>query len=286
MPSDEDNADERSPAESAVLGPIVLKRLWFDHIVPEVKRRGITVPPDDYVQMGQILHQIGQPRLIVRLNEEVTFQIVFRYEGPTVAELSHVPPEHIGEILNVGISEELAGHEVIIRNRDGWWVSFDFRYYRTKIMDCVETAGQFLYASRAALEVGGLRAFTENLYLATEQLAWAQLLFIPHDSVVNSKSHGNIVSQFNRWTKMGNASPMFTRVLNRLAGLRNAARYRPDKLDLTEDEGRGMIAIVETALRELSVWRPSRAMGPFPLPAPDDSHFNVGEPQQGAHGNA
>lgn len=258
----------RGPAEDAILGPIILRRLWTEHVVAELQRRGITQSPEQYVQKVQILHQIGVPRLVVRLNEEVKIRFLFRYEGPTIpAGTTDIPPEHIGDIYTVELEEDLAGHEVIIRNRAGWWVSFDFRYYRNKIMTCVEIAGEFLYAARAAIEADGMHAFAENLYVAAEQLAWAQLLFIPHPEIVHSRKHENILRRFNQWVKMGNASPRFAKALNRLAQLRNPARYRPEQFHLNETEARGILALMEIALREMSTWRPSRAMGPFPLPS-------------------
>jgi len=149
--------EERTPVEDSVLGEVILRRLWFEQVIPELNRRGVATPPEEFVEKVQILHRIGAPRLIVRLNEETKIAFSFRYEGPTIPYgAAAVPPEHIGDIFTVDLEEDLSGHEVIIRNRAGWWVSFDFRYYRKKIIRCVQVAAEFAYAARASIEAGGL----------------------------------------------------------------------------------------------------------------------------------
>ena len=65
---------------------------------------------------------------------------------------------------------------------------------------------------------------------------------------------------------MGNGIPPFAALLNRLAALRNSARYNPDLFALGDAEAREGMELLDAVICSMSVWRPSRAYGPFPLP--------------------
>lgn len=250
-------------------GSILLARLWSEHVVPELARRGVTTPAEEYVTQVQVLRGIDGT-VTVRLNEEAKIGMYFRYEGPPIQRNDFVyAPERIGSVEAVELTDDdpLAAHEVAIRGATGWWVSFDFRYYRKKITDCVRTAGEFAYAARASLEANSLRAFAENLFVAAEQLAWAQMLVVARPEILRSRSHKHIVSRFHQWAKMGNADPAFAKLLDRFAKLRNPARYRAEEFRLAEADARNAMEHVEAIIHAMSVWRPSRALGPLDAPS-------------------
>jgi hypothetical protein len=249
-------------------GTILLSRLWSERVLPELARRGIAAAPEEYVERVQVLHGINGT-VTVRLNDETKIAMLFRYEGPPIDRSAFAyAPERVGLVQAVELTDDdpVAAHEVAIRGATGWWVSFDFRYYRKKIADCVRTATEFAYAARAALEADCMRAFAENLFVAAEQLAWAQMLLVARPEIFKSRSHKHIVSRFQQWAKMGNADPLFAKLLDRFAKLRNPARYRSEEFALGESEARQAMQYVDAVIRGMSTWRPSRAMGPLPAP--------------------
>jgi hypothetical protein len=151
-------------------GTLLLSRLWFERVLPELARRGIKAPPEECVERVQVVHGIDGT-VTVRLNEETKIAMLFRYEGPPIDRADFVyAPERVGSVQAVELTDDdpVAAHEVAIRGATGWWVSFDFRYYRKKIAECVRTAIEFAYAARASLEANCLHAFAENLFVAAE----------------------------------------------------------------------------------------------------------------------
>jgi hypothetical protein len=249
-------------------GTLLLSRLWSERVLPELARRGIKAPPEECVERVQVVHGIDGT-VTVRLNEETKIAVLFRYEGPPINRADFVyAPERVGSVQAVELTDDdpVAAHEVVIRGATGWWVSFDFRYYRKKIAECVRTATEFAYAARASLEANCLHAFAENLFVAAEQLAWGDMLLVARAEILDSRSHRHIVSRFHQWANMGNADPAFAKLLDRLAKLRNPARYRPERFALTESEAREAMEYIDTVIRAMSAWKPSRAMGPLPAP--------------------
>lgn len=249
-------------------GGLLLSRLWSERVLPELARRGTAAPPEECVERVQVVHGIDGT-VSVRLNEETKIAVLFRYEGPPIDRADFVyAPERVGSVHAIELTDDdpVAAHEVAIRGATGWWVSFDFRYYRKKVAECVRTAIEFAYAARASLEANCLHAFAENLFVAAEQLAWADMLLVARPEILNSRSHKHIVLRFHEWAKMGNADPAFAKLLERFATLRNPARYRPERFALSESEAREAMEYIDAVIRAKSAWKPSRAMGPLPAP--------------------
>jgi hypothetical protein len=245
----------------------LFQKLWHDHVVAEVERRALGVPPTEYVTQAHIAHK-NDGRVTVRLNEESQANFAFRYQGPstTADAIRRLDPQWIDDVSVVNVSDDdpIAAHDVLIRGSRGWWLAYDFRSQRKQIARHGNNAGQFLYAARAAIEASALHAFASALYDGAEQIAYATLLLTPHPDILKLRKHQDTVTQFTCWTELGNADPAFSQVLTKFEGLRNTARFRPQKLSLTEAEGRDALDVVERACAGLAA--PAVAVGPFPTP--------------------
>jgi len=145
----------------------LFQRLWEEHVLSEVERRVPGLAASEYVTKAEIA-QFSDGSIVVRLNEEAKASFAFRYNGPssTYDAVGRPTPQIIDDvsIVNFGEDDPIAGHEVIIRGRQGWWFAFDFRSQRKQIARHHATAGQFLYTARAALEAGMLHAFVPALF--------------------------------------------------------------------------------------------------------------------------
>lgn len=245
----------------------LFQKLWHDHVVAEVQRRALGAPATGCVTQAQIAHG-NDSSVTVRLNEESKAGFAFRYHGPstTADAIRRLDPQWIDDVTVVNVSDDdpIAAHEVLIRGRQGWWLAYDFRSQRKQIAQHQAIAAQFLYSARAAIEAGLLHAFVPALFDAAEQAAYATLLLTPHPDILKLRKHHDTIAQFGRWTELGNADPAFLRVLTEFARLRNTARFRPQHLALTEEEGRNAIEIVEGVCIGLAA--PAMAVGPFPAP--------------------
>jgi len=245
----------------------LFQKLWHDHVVAEVRRRALGAPPSDYVTQAQIGHR-DDGSVTVRLNGESKASFAFRYQGPstTADAIRRLDPQWIDDVSVVNVSDDdpIAAHEVLIRGRQGWWLAYDFRSQRQQIARHRASAREFLYTARAAIEAGFLRAFAPALYDAAEQVTCATLLLTPHPDILKLRKHQDTVTQFSRWTVLGNADPAFLRVIKQFERLRNPARFSPQNFKLTEEEGRDALDVVERACVGLTA--PAIAVGPFPTP--------------------
>lgn len=123
------------------------------------------------------------------------------------------------------IDEELDyGHWTVFFTGKRWIATFNFLSQRSKCLDLLDKARQFLEsAQQAQLKVHPAVA-VDNLFSACELISKAELVSSQVMSL-DSKSHGQIASQLNRWRKLGNIENAFVDLFNKLSNLRGPYRY-------------------------------------------------------------
>lgn len=201
----------------------------------------------------------------IRFNEEV--QGVFRTRPDSRQAKSGII--QIAEFHSV--VEELAGFELtekdppnaahitLIRHLRGFFIAFDFRYNAARVQEHILAAREFLDVARVAMESSQHRAFIANLHIATELSAKAQLLMHPDKTLLESKKHTHTQSKYNLYAKQGNTEQRFASLLNRLAGLRNPARYPSGSFQVELAEAQDMLDTAEEMYSSIVVRAPMRA---------------------------
>lgn len=224
--------------------------LWIN---PEVKRRhesgGLS---DDFVlYAAQVVMNFDAPAE-VRLNEEV--KAIVKGSLPKRAKKGeHVSLDELDTITEIELTprDPNAGHLTIIAHKKSWLVRFDFRYNAARCIKHIDAARQFIDSSRLALERNLLRVVVDNLFSACELMAKASLLM--HDkTLLTSKKHRVVHARYNKWGSLGNTDARYTKLLNRLSSLRNAARYLEKDLQLSAAGAREMLDIAENMLEDVS----------------------------------
>ena len=123
-----------------------------------------------------------------------------------------------------------AAHLTMINLADGWTLAFDFRYNATKARRVTEMAAEFLSTAETALNASSFRAAADAMFSAVELMARAELMLLPVEARPKDGlfSHDFVAMVMNRRSKAGlmSSSRANAALLNRLATLRNKARYR------------------------------------------------------------
>lgn len=214
--------------------------LWIN---PEIEKRKLKGDLEEEIHLTavQVIMNFDTPNE-VRFNSEVKAVL----EGVPKREIKAGEEIQIDEALkkitNVKLTEKdaNAGHFTMLLHNGFWHMHFDFRYNSSLCSDYRSAANEFLYSSEICLSKNNMRAFVDNLFSATELIAKATLLM--HDQVVyKSKSHGVVHSRYNKHGNLGNVNSDFTKLLNKLASLRAAARYLQKEFSLSKKEATKML---------------------------------------------
>ena len=224
-------------------------RIWAN---PEIERRkAVGKVLEGYKPWAvQVLMEPTIPNQ-VRFDEEVNG--VFRAAptaeipgGETLGPLNfHKVAKSIVSFELSGNDSANAGHITLVRHIEGFYIAFDFHYNATRIADHVLAARQFLDGAKLSLGQGLLRVFVADLYHAVELLAKASLFKLGHATLITSKKHEYIRSQYNLHARSGITEPRFAPLLNELVALRNNARYPDCPFLLDPDASRVMMTSAE-----------------------------------------
>ena len=224
--------------------------MWIN---PEIaRRRALGALPDVFAPFAMQVIFDDVDGVEVRFDREVKVTLAVEYAREMSAgEL--VTTDDIEDITDIRLTgnDANAGHFTFFRKRDGWVIAFDFTRNVSRSVEFLAAAREFMTTADQALQAGRLRSFAENLFGAVE--LGAKGLLIMHDSdLLQSRKHGAVASRFNRWGHFGNTDPEFTRLLNRLQGLRDKGRYLHGEFALPADEAQQMLVVAGRLLDELA----------------------------------
>jgi uncharacterized protein (UPF0332 family) len=204
---------------------------------------------------------VGEPPQ-VRLNDEVTAVFTATLPGATPDSIGQtVPLSSLEDITGVQLSadDENAAHITLLIHRGKWFISFDLRYNRGRILEYLATVDEFLATARDAVQNERFRPFVDNLLGAVEHLARALLLVHPDEDLLKrDSSHNFVQTRFNQQSHFGNVDPRYSSLLNRLWDLRKPARYMTREFALSADEAAKLLAVAEEMRREAEAQLPPR----------------------------
>jgi uncharacterized protein (UPF0332 family) len=255
----------------------VIRNTLEKSVMPEVHRRqGDGRLPDDFEVYGaQVVMEAGVPAEI-RLNEEVRGAISLRPGSPIPLDVEY-PIAAFPEVAPYVVSFDLAdgdrpnaAHITLIKGRRGWFVQFDFRYNAARIREYILSAYEFFVSARSDFEAERMRPFSASMFCAVELIAKARLIVHPDANVLRAKRHKVTISNYNRLAQQGNVAHEFAALLNRLAALRNSARYPNGTFALGTNEARAMLRTATHMLVDLMRQAPRRAVRGLDLPLPPE----------------
>lgn len=233
-------------------------------IEPEIERRRAAraLPEDFALSAAQVI--FGDAEMPdVRLNEEVKAAVLVEAKRD-VAKGEEITADDIAAYKDIILTEDdpNAGHITIVPHQGRWGLAFDFRRNAAHIGKHVERARQFLDTAAWARQEGKVGPFVDNLFSATELMAKGLLIWMPDETLLRGKGHGQIHNRFNYEGKMENVDPRFAKLLNQLVALRRPARYLVRDFSLTDAEMDEMLAVAEEMHATLEASRPLRAPSP------------------------
>lgn len=195
-------------------------------ILPEIEERRYKrrIPDNFNLTKAQLIFSLD--RTIVRLNEEVK----------AIAEVKVRVPKNKGELIYENELEDIkfikltdndpnSAHVTLMRLRNRWIISFDFRYNKKRIINHVEAAKEFFESAKDNLSKNRLRPFFENSFACSELAAKAILLKLPDKTILYGKDHDSRIEKFRNWADIGNVKTDYSTLLCKLNSLRPSARY-------------------------------------------------------------
>lgn len=231
--------------------------LWIN---PEIERRRSREDlSDDFTLLAaQVIMTHDDPGVEVRLNEEV--RVVLR--GPATRTLDRgeaVTDQDLADISEMTLTDTDpdAAHITIVRWRDRYFLSFDFRYNAFRVREHLRIAAQFLDLAQHSLSKGHSEALLDNLFSAVELIAkGALLMHLPQ--AATARGHGFLHSAYNNWGRLGNTDRRYTSLLNDLTRLRTTARYLRGELAVSDRELQDMLATANEMYSDLMEKLPRR----------------------------
>ncbi|HOW30996.1 MAG TPA: hypothetical protein PLP88_05480 [Bacteroidales bacterium] len=207
---------------------------------PEIERRKqLNTLPENFVLFAAqaIFFPDGRP-YIVRLNEEVSVEVKLK-EGINRTHSSFWP--ELKEVEYVKLNEKdfsNCGHSTLILFKDGYQLTFDFRYNKLLCIEYLKVAKEFLDASNFTLDKNYVFAFIDNAFSTIELLAKTDLLLQANKSILGKTSHKIISTEFNYRYKHSKSDFEIERrkAFNKLSGIRTKARYLEGNVSIASKE--------------------------------------------------
>lgn len=218
-------------------------------VLPEIEnRKNKNILPESFVlEKAQVIFSGDDTRPVVRLNSEAKILAKVKVKnGIKINKGDIVYWNQIEDVKIIRLPDEEEGkyaHISMIRAWGKWLFTFDFRYNKKMARDCLKTAKQFFDTAREAFEQKRPAPFIDNLFSSIELLAKAELLLMPDQKFKRKATHKSIQLKYGKYVDIGNAKPEFKTTLNKLAGLRDSARYLKSGFNLNDKEGYDYLAI-------------------------------------------
>jgi HEPN domain-containing protein len=236
-------------------------QIWELWVEPEILRRSSqgALAPDFRVHAFQILLASANDGRAntVRLNEEVKAVAKIR-SSQAIRAGEPVYTHDVEAIEEITLLETEANHAHItgIDLRGTWVVRLDLRYDKKRAEEHLEAANDFLETAIDAGQKGRWRPFLENLFVAAELTAKAELMITPTSSPKELKDHSKIKGKYMSWARLDNAPKSSSRALAELIKLRAPARYLKGPLSFDPERAAALVAAVREALE----WTEQRVM--------------------------
>lgn len=240
-------------------GKRVIQNILDIFITPEIKRRQDAgkLPKPVKLSFAQVILFPDERKHLVRINEEVRAKAKIKYK-PGISKKPGEPvyENEIEEIEHVELGPEDdpdCGHIFLYFQGSNAFLSFDFRRNRDLALNHIRRAKEYFGIARYSLQQSNLATFIDNLFNAAELCAKATLL-VMYDyppALRTRASHRGIHMRYNRYANLGNVLPAYKKTFNKLACLRDPARYLKGELPtIPNAEAQEMLGIIDKMIRD------------------------------------
>lgn len=237
-----------------LIGDRLFAEMWNGYVHPELQGRrkdGRWREAEPLYRWQVLLHDASTE---VRLNREVRGLLAVKLTAGTTWQAGgDVMLDQLDGVSDYTPSSNDADvpHVTAFLHARGWAVAFEFHRPHPSRHEHLRVALEFLHAARQAFEAGHLHAFVDNAFSTVELLAKTELLSCAPtvDIALNARRHGSVGGPYNVWAHLANTEARFARLLNRLQGLRDPARYLVGDLSLDTDGARELLDELD-AMRE------------------------------------
>lgn len=178
--------------------------------LPEIERRQSegSLPIPINLRAVQILFTIeGAPT--IRINKEVKAIMQAKLNKPKKKGES-IYESDVDDIFFGNLLEEDANfaHITMVLIKGEWKIGFNFLYQTTQAKEILELGKEYLDSAKDDLKKGRLRAATNNLFLASENLAIGALSLHPlKERIGHIKTHGSRSSIINNYSHISDIIP-------------------------------------------------------------------------------
>lgn len=197
--------------------------LW---ILPEIEKRKNAGRLEEgfTLRRAQVIFSHDRRFPKVRLNQQIKANARTRVKRNVVAG-EPIYEEEVDNIEDIHLTDQdpNCAHFTLLLFKGKWYVSFDFRYNRKRVLERLDAAKEFLESTRENYKNDRLRPFFENSFAVAEILTEALLIQVLEQSTL--KDHKKRSKRLKMWVDLGNAKKEFSELLNSLWRLRDSARY-------------------------------------------------------------
>lgn len=220
-------------------------------ILPEIikRQKNNEIPKPYPLIAAQIVFKVNQTP-VIRLNNEAKI----KFKAKTSRKIKKGESISTNDIKNIIKIEKIKedgneAHITMLRLKNRWFFTFDFRYNRTTINKFITNANEFLNSSKNDFRQKRWRPFITNLFYCTEILVKCELILHPWPTI--GKKHTYWKAQYNKWYKFGNTNKEYSEVYNQLFDLVNSARYSEDKFKINYNKAKGFLTTIESMLKRV-----------------------------------
>lgn len=202
--------------------------LW---VLPEIEKRKKygTIKDNFLLRRFQIVFSHDRPFPKARLNEEIKAVAIAKINRDVKAGEA-LYERDIDNVEDIKLTEDdpNSGHITFLLFKGSWYISFDFRYNRTRVKDRLNAAKEFLESSRVNFDASRFRPFFEASFACAELLTESLLIqFIRFDTLGDHKKR---LENLSKWAELGNVKKEYPVLLKKLWRLRDSARYMSSTL--------------------------------------------------------
>lgn len=209
--------------------------LFFD---PEITRRKKekTIKDDFQLLAAQVIFFPNGEKPIIRLNQEVKATVKVKKNTDITARNFGINNDEVEAIIFDDEEYQNCGHVTMILFKNGYQLSFDFRYNREICKKYLLVGKEFMITSEYCYKNEFYSAFIDNAFSSIELFAKCKLLIATNQSMYGKTNHKAIKAEFNKYHRKSitGTEQNETKTLNKLSELRKSARYLDGEFKSTE----------------------------------------------------
>jgi HEPN domain-containing protein len=226
------------------------------YIAPEIERRKEQgkISENFVLVKAQVIFNPDKKENTVRINDEVLTNAYIKLKNGISKEKGD--PIFENEVEDIGVmypakeEDQDLGHITIVKIKDYYHMSFDFRYNKRLSSKYIKNAKEFLENAEYDLTTAKWAPFIDNLFSASELAIKSILLTIPDPKFKKKSSHKEIEQKYSIFHKSLRLDPGYQECFTTLSRLRSRARYSDPDFKIAKEDAEKYLEIVKKIITE------------------------------------